>query len=80
MTTTELYALRSAQLKALCIIPRNVFNRNDLDRVIHYYSKCVYLGPRIPYDDPRQYATNHLSDKELEEIQTLADRYLEQIK
>lgn len=77
MITTELHVLRSAQLKALVQIPRNVFSRNDLDRVIHYYCKCAHLN--IRYDDPRQYATHHLSDKELEEIQTLASKYLEQI-
>lgn len=78
MTTTELHALRSAQLKALAHIPRNVFSRNDLDRVRHYYDMCVNLN--LPYGDPTQYNTRNLSDKALEEIQTLAGRYLEQVK
>lgn len=78
MTTTELHALRSAQLKALARIPRNVFSRADADRVFHYYEICVNL--RLPYGDIMQYDTRNLSDKALEEIQTLADRYLEQVK
>ena len=78
MTTTELHALRGAQLKALARIPRNVFSRNDLDRVLHYYEMCVNL--RLPYGDPAQYDTRNLSYKALEEIQALAGRYLEQVK
>lgn len=76
--TTELHALRSAQLKALARIPRNVFSRDDADRMFHYCHMCVNL--RLPYGDPAQYDTRNLSDKALEEIQTLASKYLEQVK
>jgi len=78
MTTTELHALRSAQLKALCAMPRGEFNRDDAARVMHYCDMCVNF--RLRADDPTQFDTSDLSDKALEEIQTLAGRYLEQVK
>lgn len=78
MTTTELHALRSAQLKALAEIPRNIFSRDDAARARHYCGMCI--NPRLRHDDPTQYDTRNLSDKALEEIQTLAGRYLEQVK
>lgn len=78
MTTTELHALRSAQLKALCAMPRGAFNRDDAARVLHYCDMCVNFRLRADYH--AQYDTRNLSDKALEEIQTLADRYLEQVK
>lgn len=78
MTTTELHALRSDQLKALCEIPRGVFNRDDAARVMHYCDMCVNF--RLRADAPMQFDIRNLSDKALEEIQTLAGKYLEQVK
>lgn len=77
MTITELHALRSAQLKALCEIPRYVFNRDDAARVFYYCNMCVHH--RLLHGDA-EYDTSNLSDKALEEIQTLSDKYLEQVK
>lgn len=68
MTTTELHALRSAQLKALCEIPVNQMRYSDALQLQNYYRLCHSV-----------FDTSDLSDKALEEIQTLADRYLEQI-
>lgn len=68
MTTTELHALRSAQLKALHSLPELLFSDSELERVWFYANIC---GAR--------YDTRNLSDKALEEIQTLASKYLEQI-
>lgn len=68
MTTTELHALRSAQLKALCKMPITQFSLHDADQLYLCRELC---GPRLD--------TRNLSDKALEEIQTLASKYLEQI-
>lgn len=69
MTTTELHALRSAQLKALAGLSWRNVQPADIDRID---TLCRRSGT--------DYDTRNLSDKALEEIQTLADRYLEQVK
>lgn len=69
MTTTELHALRSAQLKALGSIRFHQLAFGDWDRI---FCLCNQCGVSLD--------TRRLSDKALEEIQTLAGRYLEQVK
>lgn len=73
MTTTELHTLRSAQLKALCNLMKGLYSVGlriyDLDSIQRYADLCG-----------ENYDTRNLSDKALEEIQTLASKYLEQVK
>lgn len=72
MTTTELHALRNAQLKAL-YQQRPPMTKADHDAMITLMNRAEinFLG---------DCDTRNLSDKALEEIQTLAGRYLEQVK
>lgn len=69
MTTTELHALRSAQLSALADLSWRNIPPIDINRI---ETLCRNSGV--------DYSTRNLSDKALEEIQTLAGRYLEQVK
>lgn len=68
-TTTDrhaLHSIRDAQLKALCYMPQVAIGQADGERITHFASLCG-----------RHYDTRNLSDKALEEIDSLAGKYLE---
>lgn len=69
MTTTKLHALCSAQLSALADLSWRNIPPIDIDRI-----ETLSRNSGVDYD------TSNLSDKSLEEIQTLAEKYLEQVK
>lgn len=66
--TNVLHSLRGQQLKAL-VRQRYCLDREDGDRVDFFFDLCG-----IKYD------TRNLSDKSLEEIDTLSGKYLDRVR
>lgn len=70
-TTTDrqaLHSIRDAQLKALAMTAVSSLTLMECQQIAHYVSLCG-----------THYDTRNLSDKALEEIDTLAQKYLERI-
>lgn len=66
--TTLLHDMRGQQLRAL-VEARRVASHEDQEVIRRYYLLCG-----------AQYDTRNLSDKWLEEIDTLAGRYLDRVR
>lgn len=67
--TTLLHDMRSQQLRAVCALPICTFTTMEYDALVRYQNLCG-----------ANYDTRNLSDKSLEEIDTLSGKYLDRVR
>lgn len=74
----QLHTLRSQQLIALAHTEVRHVSHADGQRIVELVQQCE--GEKGSYLVPETFSTRNLSDKALEEIDTLAGRYLDWVR
>lgn len=76
--TNVLHSLRGLQLIALARMPIIAMSHADSQRVVELVLQCE--GEKGSYLIPETFSTRNLSDKSLEEIDTLSGKYLDRVR